>query len=225
MPSIFSRFADIINSNLNAMLDKAENPAKMVRLVIAEMEDTQVEIKAACAQAMADQAQVARRLHEAQEKTGLWQARAETAARKGRDDLAREALLEKRSAVTLALELKGREAEMAALVEKYRAEIDQLEAKLTQARERELVLVHREKRAVKSLEVSGQMKRYDLNESRLKLDRLDDRLNKLEAAAELEFNGRRRSAEAEQRERAFQELDDALDQELQEIKDRLIGGR
>jgi len=221
MPSIFSRFADIVNSNLNAMLDKAENPAKMVRLVIAEMEDTQVEIKAACAQAMADQAQSARRLEEAQEKVELWQTRAETAARKGRDDLAREALLEKRSVAALAQELKTREAELGAVVEKYRSEIEQLEAKLTQAREREMVMAHREKRAAKSLKVSDQMKRYDLNESRLKLDRLDDRLNKMEAAAELEMTGRRRSAEADRRERAFQELDDALDRELQEIKDRL----
>ena len=222
MPSIFSRFADIVNSNLNAMLDKAENPAKMVRLVIAEMEDTQVEIKAACAQAMADQAQSARRLEEAQEKVALWQTRAETAARKGRDDLAREALLEKRSVVTLLEELKAREAELGAVVEKYRSEIDQLEAKLTQAREREMVMAHREKRAAKSLKVSDQMKRYDLNESRLKLDRLDDRLNKMEAAAELEFNGRRAPApEEEQRERAFRDLDDSLDRELQELKARL----
>jgi phage shock protein A len=223
MPSIFSRFADIINSNLNAMLDKAENPAKMVRLVIAEMEDTQVEIKAACAQAMADQAQSVRRLQEAQGKMDLWQTRAETAARKGRDDLAREALLEKRSAAAVVTELKTREAEMAAVVEKYRSEIDQLEAKLTQARERELVLAHRVNRAAKSLKISDQMKRYDLNESRIKLDRLDDRLNKMEAAADLELTGRRRSAEADQRERAFQELDDALDRELQEIKDRVAG--
>ena len=223
MPSIFSRFADIVNSNLNAMLDKAENPAKMVRLVIAEMEDTQVEIKAACAQAMADQAQSGRRLQEVQDRMELWQARAETAARKGRDDLAREALLEKRSAAVLVSELTGREAEMAAVVEKYRSEIDQLEVKLTQARERELVLVHREKRAASSLKASGQMRRYDLSESRLKLDRLDERLNKMEAAAELELTGRRRLAEAEKQERAFQELDDSLDLELREIKERLAG--
>jgi phage shock protein A len=119
------------------------------------------------------------------------------------------------------VELKNREAEMAAVVGKYRAEIDQLEDKLTQVREREMVMVHREKSAVKSLKASGQMKRYDLSESRLKLERLDDRLNKVESAAELELTGRRRSAEAEERERVFQELDDALDLELQEIKDRL----
>ena len=224
MPSIFSRFADIINSNLSAMLDRAEDPSKMVRLVIAEMEDTQVEIKAACAQAMADLAQSDRRLRQAREKMDLWQTRAETAARKGRDDLAREALLEKRSAADSAAELAAQEAEMAAVVEKYRAEIDQLEARLTQARERELVLVHREKRAAGSLKASGQIRRYDLSESRLKLERLEDRLNKMEAAAELELTGRRPSAAAEERERAFRELDDSLDRELSEIKARVADG-
>ena len=91
MPSIFSRFSDIISSNINAMLDKAENPAKMVKLIIAEMEDTLVEIKAACAQAMADQTKSSRRLAEAEDKRNLWLDRAEKAAVKGRDDLAREA--------------------------------------------------------------------------------------------------------------------------------------
>ncbi|MDR3038927.1 MAG: PspA/IM30 family protein, partial [Candidatus Adiutrix sp.] len=98
MSSIFSRFADIINSNLNALLDKAEDPAKMARLIIAEMEDTQVEIKAACAQTMADQVRCARSLQEAEGRAALWGERVEIAARRSRDDLAREALLEKRSA-------------------------------------------------------------------------------------------------------------------------------
>ena len=224
MPSIFTRFADIINSNLNAMLDKAENPAKMARLIIAEMEDTQVEIKAACAQAMADQAKCARRLEEAREREALWQERAETAARKGRDELAREALLEKRAASALSGELKAREADLAGVVDKYRTEIDQLEARLLQAREREQTLLHREKRAEKSLKASAQMKRYDLNAARIKLERLDERLDKMEAAAELEFNGRRPPApEEEKRERAFRELDDTLDRELDDLKSRLAG--
>ena len=220
MPSLFSRFADIINSNLNAMLDKAENPAKMARLIIAEMEDTQVEIKAACAQAMADQARCARRLEEARVKETLWRERAETAARKGRDDLAREALLEKRGASALAGELEEREADLAAVVEKYRAEIDQLDARLLQAREREATLKHREARAEKSLKASARIKRYDLNAARVRLERLDERLDKMEAAAELEF-GSRPAPEEEERERAFRELDDVLDRELKDLKARL----
>lgn len=224
MPSIFSRFADIISSNINSMLDKAENPAKMVRLIIAEMEDTLVEIKAACAQAMAEQAKNSRRLFEAEEKANLWLKRAEMAAAKGRDDLAKEALVEKRSAVEALDTLKLQDAEMSAVIEKYRMEIDQLETKLAQAREKEQLMAHRENRAKKSLLASGQMKRYDLNEARLKLERLDGRLDKLEAEAELELGGRRRSEpEEETRERVFAELDDRLDLELKEIKERLSG--
>ncbi len=222
MPSIFSRFADIISSNLNSMLDKAENPAKMVKLIIAEMEDTLVEIKAACAQAMADQAKSVRRLAEAEEKRDLWLRRAETAAAKNRDDLAREALMEKRAADKTLGDLQAQDADLAAVVEKYRAEIEQLESKLAQAREKEQLMNHREKRARTSLKASDQMKRHDLTEARLKLDRLDSRLDKLEAEAELEFNGRRpATADEDARERAFAELDDSLDRELREIKERV----
>jgi phage shock protein A len=219
MPSIFSRFADIVSSNLNAMLDKAENPAKMVKLIIAEMEDTLVEIKAACAQAMADQSRGARRLDEAGARRALWLTRAETAVAKDRDDLAREALLEKRAAEKTLAELQDQATDLAAVIEKYRAEIDQLEAKLAQVREKEQVMAHREGRARKSLKASGQMKRYDLTEARLKLDRLGSRLDKLEAEAELEYDGRRRpDGDWENQEKAFAELDDSLDQELLGLK-------
>lgn len=222
MPSIFSRFADIISSNLNSMLDKAENPNKMIRLIIAEMEDTLVEIKAACAQAMADQTKSARRLAEAEEKLDLWRMRAEKAAAKGRDDLAREALVEKRSAEAALDEMKRQDSELARVVDKYRAEIEQLEGKLGQAREREQLMNHRESRARKSLRASSQMKKYDLTEARLKLERLDSRLDRMEAEAELEFSGRRKpDDDAAAREKAFEELDDSIDQELQAIKDRL----
>ena len=222
MPSIFSRFADIISSNLNSMLDKAENPVKMIKLIIAEMEDTLVEIKAACAQAMADQAKSARRLTEAEEKRDLWQMRAEKAAAKGRDDLAREALVEKRSAEAAFNELKQQDAELAGVVAKYRTEIEQLESKLVQAREREQLMNHRENRAQKSIKVSTQMKKYDLTEAQLKLERLDSRLDRMEAEAELEFNGRRKpDAEEAAREKAFEELDDSLDEELRAMKERL----
>lgn len=222
MPSIFSRFTDIISSNLNSMLDKAENPAKMIKLIIAEMEDTLVELKAACAQAMADQTKSARRLAEAEEKRDLWQLRAEKAAAKDRDDLAREALGEKRSAEAVLNEIQQQDTELAGVVAKYRTEIEQLETKLSQAREREQLMSHRENRAQKSIKVSTQMKKYDLTEAQLKLERLDSRLDRMEAEAELEFSGRRKmDDEAVAREKAFEELDDSIDQELRAIKDRL----
>ncbi len=226
MPSIFSRFADIVSSNLNSMLDKAENPVKMLKLIITEMEDTLVEIKAACAQAMADQAKNARRLAEVEDKKNMWLKRAEMAAAKGRDDLAREALLEKRSTEEALAGLKAQAGELDSVVERYRNEIEQLEAKLAQAREKDRLIAHRGDRAQKSLKISGQMKRFDLTEAQLKLERLDGRLDRLEAEAELELGGRRPAEGlAEAREKAFSEIDDSLDQELAAIKERLADGQ
>jgi phage shock protein A len=204
------------------MLDKAENPVKMLKLIITEMEDTLVEIKAACAQAMADQSKNTRRLAEAGEKSDMWLKRAEMAAAKGRDDLAREALMEKRSLEEILAGMKAQDEELTSVVERYRGEIEQLEAKLAQAREKNRLIAHRSGQAQKSLKVSGQMKRFDLTEAQLKLERLDSRLDRLEAEAELELSGRR-PAEAthEAREKAFGEIDDSLDKELAAIKENL----
>ncbi len=93
---IFTRFRDIVSANINAMLDRAEDPEKLIRLMIREMEDTLVELKASCACAMAETRKVERLLAEARDRERQWEDRAELAVRKGRDDLAREALTEKR---------------------------------------------------------------------------------------------------------------------------------
>ena len=93
---IFTRVRDIINSNVNAMLDKAEDPEKLIRLMIQEMEDTLVEIKASCAGAIAERKKIERQHDVAKERAASWGDRAGLAVDKGRDDLAREALLEKR---------------------------------------------------------------------------------------------------------------------------------
>ena len=93
---IFTRFRDIISSNLSAMLDKAEDPEKLIRLMIREMEDTLVEIKASCAGVMAERKKAGRQLEEITRRSSYWEEKAGMAVEKGRDDLAREALHEKR---------------------------------------------------------------------------------------------------------------------------------
>ena len=95
---IFTRFKDIVNSNINALLDKAEDPEKMLRLMIQEMEDTVIEMKSSCAREMAEEIRMGKRIKEAEEAVERWQQRAVLAIDKGREDMAREALLEKRSA-------------------------------------------------------------------------------------------------------------------------------
>ncbi|MDR1545614.1 MAG: PspA/IM30 family protein [Deltaproteobacteria bacterium] len=218
MPNVFSRFTDIVSSNINAMLDKAENPVKMLKLIIGEMEDTLVEIKAATAQAMAEQVHLERRRASVAEARDLWLSRAKQAVEKKRDDLARVALLEKRKADEELAAVESQLQELNVIVNKHRDEIDQLEAKIAQARGREKLFALRRRQAQQSLDASGQMKRYDLAASQIKLDRLDQRLDRLEAEAELEKNLRGRLSADKDLEAEFQKLDDSIELELQALK-------
>ena len=162
---IFSRFRDIVNSNLNAMLDKAEDPEKLIRLMIQEMEDTLVEIRASCADAMAMKKKVQRASDESLDRSGQWEKRAELALSKGREDLAREALMEKRRYQERVESLKGEAGQCDELIEQYQDDITQLETKLGSAREKQRILVKRHVRAQHHKRTEMDIRRIETNDA------------------------------------------------------------
>lgn len=145
--NIFSRFIDIINANMNAMLDKAEDPEKMLRMMIQEMEDTLIELKSSCASSMAEGAKIDRDMKEAEEAAERWEKRAMLAVSKGMDDLAREALSEKIQAKKDSERLRRMMEENRNTVKEARKDIAELEDKLSESKARFRILREKQERA------------------------------------------------------------------------------
>ena len=212
---IFTRFRDIVSSNINAMLDKAEDPEKLIRLMIREMEDTLIELKAACAEVMANRKKTERELDSVRSREEEWGHRAELAVSKGRDDLAREALVEKRRHRERADALEKELLECNALVEQYQEDIRQLEDKLRGAREKQRILVQRHIHANKKRRAQEGIRRMEGSEAVLKFEELENRIERMEAEADLVNFGRKPGLEAE-----FDDLvvDEEIEKELATLK-------
>lgn len=212
---IFTRFRDIISSNINAILDKAEDPEKLIKLMIREMEDTLVEIKAACAGAMANSKKVRRQLDTLQDRIRYWEEKAQIAVNKGRDNLAREALVEKRRYARRMDELENELTELNLLIEQYQDDIRQLEDKLKSARDKQRLLVQRHIHAYRKRQAQEEIRRVDSSEAMLKFDELENRIERMEAEADLVNFGKKTALEAE-----FDTLgvDEEIEKELQALK-------
>jgi len=182
---IFTRFRDIISSNINSILDKAEDPEKLIKLMIREMEDTLVEIKAACAGAMASSKKVQRQLDTLHERIRYWEEKAGIAVKKGRDNLAREALVEKRRYAQRVDGLENELTEHNLLIEQYQDDIRQLEEKLKSARDKQRLLVQRHIHANRKIRAQEEIRRVDSTEAMLKFDELENRIERMEAEADL----------------------------------------
>jgi len=215
---IFTRFRDIISSNINAMLDKAEDPEKLIKLMIREMEDTLVEIKASCAGVMAGKKKVQRRLEEVQSREKFWEEKASLAVQKGRDDLAREALVEKRRFSEMADKFEYEFNEYNDLIEQYQNDIRQLENKLSAAREKQRILIQRHIHAKRKKRAQEEIRRMDNSETIFKFEQFENRIERMEAEADLVNFGRKSTLEEELDNLS---VDDDIEKELQTLKSSL----
>jgi phage shock protein A len=212
---IFTRFRDIISSNINAMLDKDEDPEKLIKLMIREMEDTLVEIKTACAGVMASGKKTRRQADNHKVQAQYWVEKAELAVSKGRDDLAREALIEKRKFTRRAETLNQDLVEQDLLIEQYQADIRQLEDKLKSARDKQRMLVQRQVHAKKKIQAQQEMRRIDSSETMMKFDELENRIDRMEAEADLVNFGKKTSLEDELERLS---VDEDIENELNALK-------
>jgi phage shock protein A len=197
------------------MLDKAEDPEKMIKLMIHEMEDTLIELKSSCAGVIAGRKKVERKLEEIRGRKDLWAERANMAVAKGRDNLAREALIEKRRFSEIAEALDNELGEYGGLITQYQEDISELENKLNNAKEKKRVLVQRHKRAFGKKRAQEDIRRSNSGDTMARFDKLESRIEQMEAEADLVNMTKKPTVEEE-----FDNLasDDEIENELAGIK-------
>jgi phage shock protein A len=213
---IFSRFSDIINSNINAILDKAEDPEKIIRLMIQEMEDTLVEVRSAAARAIADRKEVTRKLSRIEADAADWGRKAELALDKGRDDLAKAALAERALAQKSAAHLAHQLDALTEGLDKLNDDIGSLEEKLTDAKARRQVIVARHQTVSRRLEVRKRLQDYRIDDALVKFESYERRMDDLEGHVESYDLGKRSLAD----EITSLESEEAIERELRELKAR-----
>jgi phage shock protein A len=181
---IFSRMSDIINSNLNAILEKAEDPEKIVRLMIQEMEDTLVEVRSAAARAIADKKERRRKLAALQAEAGEWESKAELAVSKGRDDLAKAALHEKDNAERIAAGLEDQMTQVDEGLGRLNEDITRLQAKLADAKARQKVLLMRHETSSQRLRVREQLHEGKVDDALMRFEKFERKIENVEGRVE-----------------------------------------
>ena len=218
--SVFSRITDIVNSNINALLDKAEDPEKMVRLIIGEMEDTLVEVRTTSARAIADKKELARRRERLAGEAAGWEGKAELAISKDRDDLARAALVEKSKADEAVATVDAELAVLDETLAKLNQDIHALQQKIKDAKAREASIVLRGQAAKTRLGVRRQLNDHNIDDAMARFEQYERKIDDLEGQVESWDVGQRTLKDQ------IDELavDESVDDELRKLKARVQAG-
>ncbi len=219
---IFTRFSDIVNSNINAILDKAEDPEKIVRLMIQEMEDTLVEVRSAAARSIADKKDLNRKIEKLDRERRDWDDRAELAMRKEREDLAKAALVEK-SRVSAAVDvLKEDYVAVDEGLGKLNEDIARLESKLEDAKTRQKALLARHKTANSRLAARKKIHDYKIDDAMVRFEAYTRRIDDVEGRVEAYDLGLPKDLNHEF---AGLEAEESVNKELDALKERVAAER
>jgi len=219
---IFSRTRDIIAANFNDMLDKADDPQKMIRMIILEMEETLVEVRASAARTIADQKEMHRHSVKLDKLQADWSEKAQLALSKDREDLARAALVEKKKAADMSDQLKAEIAVLDDALRAYEQDIQKLQNRLREARSRQTAIAARLESAENRVKLRSLMTNERVDEALTRFDQLERRVDYAEGRADAlqiaDGNGKPSLSD----EIAALEGADAIDDELEEMK-RALG--
>jgi len=215
---IFTRFRDIINANINDMMDQAEEPEVLIKLIIREMEDTLVELKASCAAVVSDHKRIQRQAEKTENEVKEWANKAALAVKNDRDNQAREALRSKYFIVEQGSRLQKKMGRQTAVVEQYRDDIRQLQDKLNSAREKQRLLVQRQSRTMTAGSTPEAPDDMAEIERRVIMEALEKRLTTLETEVGLAESTHRSNLKSE-----FDALimNEDLEAELRTLKSKL----
>ena len=215
---IFSRLTDIVNSNLNSILDRAEDPEKLIRLVIQEMEDTLVEVRSSTVRTIAERKEIERKLSQLGREMDEWQRKAELALSRDRDDLAKGALVAKSKIAEQIDVLEHQLVHIEEALATSSEDISRLQEKLTDAKKREKAIVLRHKSAASRLKVNTQIHDDRINDAFARFEQVERNLDELEGRAESMDIGRKRTLAEE-----FSDFEAStkVEQELADLKARM----
>ncbi len=217
---IFSRISDIVNSNLNALCDSAEDPEKMIRMIIQEMEDTLVEVRSASARVIADQKTAARRRDRITNEVSAWEDKAKLAVSKGRDDLAKAALQERRGVEDTLRIVESELASAGEHIAQLNEEIGQLQLKLDDAKAKQKTILLRTKTVQSRIQVKNQVQRKELDDAFARFERFERKVDNLEGELQAMDLGRDTASSLAAEIDALGEAD-WLEEELLRIKGSL----
>lgn len=217
---IFSRTRDIFAANMTDLLDRAEDPAKMIRMIILEMEETLVEVRASAARTIADQKEMRRHIAKLEKLQENWTEKAELALSKEREDLAKAALLERQKAADMADQLKAEIDVLDDALQASEADIAKLQTKLREARTRQNAIVTRLESAHNRMKLREAYSGARVEDAFSRFDVLERRVDMAEGRADAAGMGEPKTLEDQ-----FSELrsSDKVDAELEALKARMAG--
>jgi len=218
---LFTRFTDIINANINNMLDKAEDPEKMIKLIIIEMDETLVDVRATAAKYIAEKKTIQRQIEAIKKTTANWNAKAEVAVQKGRDDLAKLALTEKLKCTEELTHLNEEIAKLEGYLHTVQEDGDRLQNKLAEAKRKQASYVLRQQSAEVRLKVRTQATIHNIDDAILRFERFEQKIDSVEAQVEAYDLSQPKDLENQ-----FKDLEaeSAIEDELAELKKQVANG-